>query len=119
MVERVNLELKSFSLDILDAIGGDQSVIASVTSHFCGDGKRLRATVDGKACNCFFVTFESGADLRLFLEADVRLDALRNRLSALWSQRHDRYSEERTEQQSLDTVRQLINGRAKLAHLGG
>lgn len=51
---------------------------------------------DRKACNSLFATPESGADLKLFFDTHVQPDALRNRLSALWLQRPDCYSEERT-----------------------
>ena len=99
---------------------GHLSVIASITSPFCGDCNRLRVTADGKAYTCLFATPESGVDLRPFLlDADGQPDALRNHLSALWGQRHDRYSEERTEQRALDPASQSMDSRAEMAYLGG
>tara|TARA_B100000401_G_C52797848_1_gene716916 strand:+ start:994 stop:2067 length:1074 start_codon:yes stop_codon:yes gene_type:complete len=99
---------------------GRLSVIASITSPFCGDCNRLRVTADGKAYTCLFATPESGVDLRPFLlDADGQPDALRNHLSALWGQRHDRYSEERTEQRALDPAGQSMDSRAEMAYLGG
>ena len=62
---------------------------------------------------------KSGVDLRPFLNADDQPDALRNQLSALWGQRHDRYSEERAEQRALDPAGQSMNSRAEMAYLGG
>ena len=68
---------------------------------------------------CDFATPESGVDLRPFLGVDGQSDALRNQLSALWGQRHDRYSEERTEQRALDPAGQSMDSRAEMAYLGG
>ena len=98
---------------------GRLSVIASITSPFCGDCNRLRITADGKAYTCLFATPKSGVDLKPFLDADAEPDALRNGLSALWLQRHDRYSEERTEQQNPDPAGQAMKSRAEMAYLGG
>ena len=98
---------------------GHLSVIASITSPFCSDCNRLRVTADGKAYTCLFATPMSGVDLRPFLDVDGQPDALRNRLTALWVQRHDRYSEERTEQRALDPAGQPMDRRAEMAYLGG
>ena len=95
------------------------SVIASISSPFCGDCNRLRVTADGKAYTCLFATPESGIDLRPFLEANVESDALLNRLSSLWMQRHDRYSEERAEQGSFNSAGQSTSSKAEMAYLGG
>ena len=95
------------------------SVIASISSPFCGDCNRLRVTADGKAYTCLFATPESGIDLRPFLEVNVESDALLNRLSSLWMQRHDRYSEERTEQESFNSAGQSTSSKAEMAYLGG
>ena len=98
---------------------GFLSVIASITSPFCGDCNRLRVTADGKAYTCLFATPESGIDLKPLLDPTADLDDLRIGLSSLWSQRIDRYSEEREAKLYLDPLHQSMNSRSEMAYLGG
>lgn len=95
------------------------SVIASITSPFCGDCNRLRVTADGKAYTCLFATPESGIDLKPLFDASLGSGALRDGLLALWSRRQDRYSEERMEHRSDHSVEQSAEPRAEMAYLGG
>jgi len=74
--------------------GGEIGVISSVTEPFCGDCSRLRLSSEGKLYTCLFAT--GGTDLRGPLRSgasDADLEAL---LTRLWSERSDRYSEERS-----------------------
>lgn len=98
---------------------GRLSVIASITSPFCGDCNRLRVTADGKAFTCLFATPESGVDLRPFLDINSDSWDLRNCLSHIWLQRKNRYSEERAALQSLGSTLQSVDSRAEMAYLGG
>lgn len=74
--------------------GGEIGIIASVTQPFCGDCTRLRLSAEGKAYTCLFAT--EGYDLKSPLRAGASDDDLRQHIIALWSQRADRYSEERS-----------------------
>lgn len=72
---------------------GEIGVIASVTQPFCGDCTRLRLSAEGKVYTCLFAT--DGYDLKAHLRSGASDDAIRQHIVALWSQRTDRYSEER------------------------
>ena len=74
--------------------GGEIGVIASVTQPFCGDCTRLRLSSEGKLYTCLFGSI--GTDLRGPMRAgatDAEIEAL---LKAVWTDRTDRYSEERS-----------------------
>lgn len=73
---------------------GEIGVITSVTQPFCGACTRARLSAEGKLFTCLFGAV--GHDLKSPLragESDVELAA---RLSRIWQDREDRYSEERT-----------------------
>ena len=74
--------------------GGEVGVITSVTQPFCGDCSRVRLAADGKVYTCLFG--KVGHDLKTPLRAGESDEELRRRLGALWGERTDRYSEERT-----------------------
>ncbi len=88
------------------------AVVASISAPFCGDCNRLRVTADGQAFTCLFGT--AGTDLKPWLRPRPDPAGLRTRLQALWSQRHDRYSEERA---SLEPGAGAPH--AEMAYLGG
>lgn len=71
--------------------GGEVGFISSVTAPFCGDCTRLRLSTDGRLYSCLFAS--QGHDLRALLRAGEHNDTIRARLTALWQQRADRYSE--------------------------
>jgi cyclic pyranopterin phosphate synthase len=78
---------------------GEIGVIASVTQPFCGDCTRARLSADGQLYTCLFAT--AGHDLRALLRSG-RTDAdLAATLAAIWTERDDRYSEERTAETAL------------------
>jgi cyclic pyranopterin phosphate synthase len=80
--------------------GGEIGVIASVTQAFCHECSRLRLSVDGKLFTCLFAT--EGDDLRGLLRSGENEGAnnvaLRQRITALWKRRSDRYSQLRLAQ---------------------
>jgi cyclic pyranopterin phosphate synthase len=51
----------------------------------------LRLSIDGRLYGCLFAT--NGEDLRAALRDGASDEALRRRISGLWQQREDRYSE--------------------------
>jgi cyclic pyranopterin phosphate synthase len=76
--------------------GGEIGVIASVTQAFCRACTRIRLSTEGKLYTCLFAT--TGHDLRALLRGGASDEELRIAISAVWSQRADRYSEIRTSQ---------------------
>jgi cyclic pyranopterin phosphate synthase len=70
---------------------GEVGFVSSVSEPFCGDCHRARVSADGHLYTCLFAG--DGHDLRPALSQGV--DALRERASALWTRRGDRYSEMR------------------------
>lgn len=90
--------------------GGEIGLIASVTLPFCGDCTRLRLSPEGELFTCLFGT--KGTDLRGPLRAGASDDALEQIIRDIWTQRTDRYSEERTE---LSEPREKV----EMYHIGG
>jgi cyclic pyranopterin phosphate synthase len=74
---------------------GEIGVIASVSQPFCGDCTRARISADGKLYTCLFSAL--GHDLRAVLREGADDASLRDRITAVWAVRDDRYSELRTE----------------------
>ena len=70
-------------------------LIQSVTSPFCGDCSRARLSANGSMYTCLFAT--KGNDLRSLLRMDANEFDLQEAVSAIWSKRNDRYSDERTQ----------------------
>jgi len=69
-------------------------LVTSVTQPFCGGCTRVRISADGKLFTCLFAS--SGIDLKSWLRETARSPAaVLEKLSGIWSQRTDRYSEER------------------------
>ncbi|MDR0184947.1 GTP 3',8-cyclase MoaA [Lysobacter arvi] len=70
---------------------GEVGFVSSVSAPFCGDCHRARVSADGRLYTCLFAG--EGHDLRPALAGGV--DALRERVSSVWTRRRDRYSEMR------------------------
>lgn len=70
---------------------GEVGFINSVTEPFCGSCTRARLSSDGKLFTCLFAAH--GIDLRQPLRDGIDDDGLAETISAVWSQRADRYSE--------------------------
>ena len=75
--------------------GGDIGVIASVTEPFCASCTRARITADGKIVTCLFS--EVGHDVKAMLRNGASDEEILKWLSAIWTNRSDRYSQERLE----------------------
>ncbi len=96
--------------------GAHLSVVASVSSPFCGDCNRLRVTADGIAYTCLFAAPGSGLDLRPWLQPDSAAEGLSEAMTGLWNRRADRWSEERQEAWS---TADPTPRHAEMAYLGG
>lgn len=91
--------------------GAKIGLITSVTQPFCSGCTRLRLSADGKLYTCLFASH--GYDLRAYMrDNDPDPSALVNRLSALWSSRNDRYSEERSRHTS-------VAHKVEMSYIGG
>ena len=73
---------------------GEIGVIASVTQAFCKDCTRARLSAEGKLYTCLFAT--EGTDLRALARDGSDDDAIRAAIAAVWAERTDRYSEQRS-----------------------
>ncbi len=78
---------------------GEVGIIASVSEPFCKGCTRARLTADGRFVTCLFAN--GGPSLRDPLRAGATDDELRARISAIWTGRTDRYSEQRSENTDL------------------
>ena len=74
---------------------GEVGFISSVSQPFCGDCSRARLSADGKLYTCLFA--RTGHDLRAPLRAGASDAELAELIGARWTQRTDRYSEQRAE----------------------
>jgi cyclic pyranopterin phosphate synthase len=70
---------------------GEIGFISSVSQPFCGACSRARISSDGSFYTCLFAT--QGTDLRAPLRAGASDEELYEMVRAVWSGRHDRYSE--------------------------
>ena len=74
---------------------GEVGFISSVSQPFCGDCSRARLSADGKLYTCLFA--RTGFDLRAPLRTGASDAQLAELIAARWTQRADRYSEQRAE----------------------
>jgi len=70
-------------------------IISSVTKPFCSNCHRARLSADGSLYTCLFAT--KGFDLKSIIREEISEEALSERISDIWIQRKDRYSEERAD----------------------
>ncbi len=82
------------ALRFVTSNGGEIGVIASVTKPFCGDCTRARLTAEGTLFTCLFANH--GTELRDFLRSGASDESLVEKISAVWKERADRYSEIRS-----------------------
>jgi cyclic pyranopterin phosphate synthase len=97
--------------------GGEIGVITSVSSPFCGDCTRARLTTEGALVTCLFA--EGGADLRGPMRAGADDDALRELIASTWTNRRDRYSEERQELLQIEGAGERRRDRVEMYQIGG
>ena len=82
------------SVDYRLSEGGPEiGIIASVTEPFCQGCTRARLTADGRLVTCLFSG--QGHDIKRHLREGASDNVVRDRISAIWATRSDRYSEER------------------------
>ncbi|MDL4842028.1 GTP 3',8-cyclase MoaA [Aquibacillus rhizosphaerae] len=70
--------------------------ITSVSESFCSSCTRARIAADGKFFTCLFAT--EGFDLRQLVRSGKTDQEMDEEIRAIWGQRTDRYSDERTEE---------------------
>jgi cyclic pyranopterin phosphate synthase len=85
--------------------------ITSVSESFCSTCTRARLSSEGKIYTCLFAS--EGFDLRHMLRSGATKQQLLDAILGVWEARHDRYSDERTEQTA--SVRKKIN----MSYIGG
>lgn len=68
--------------------------ISSVSESFCGSCTRSRLSANGQIFTCLFNG--NGHDIRNFMRNGATDEELRERITAIWNGRNDRYSDERT-----------------------
>ena len=92
---------------------GEVGFISSVTEPFCGACSRARISADGTLYTCLFAT--EGTSLREILRDGSSDEAIATVLRSVWSQRNDRYSEQR-EPEPLE--KPLVN-KVEMYRMGG
>lgn len=85
--------------------------ITSVSESFCSTCTRARLSSEGKIYTCLFAS--EGFDLRQMLRSGATRSQLIHAIRDVWESRHDRYSDERTEQTA--QTRKKIN----MSYIGG
>lgn len=96
----------------LSESGHEVGFISSVTEPFCGGCTRLRLSAVGALYTCLFAT--EGHDLRPLLNETVNPKRIAEAIAAIWQQRNDRYSEQRSENSTKDR-----RGRLEMSFIGG
>ncbi|MEY3885971.1 MAG: Cyclic pyranopterin monophosphate synthase [Pseudomonadota bacterium] len=79
-----------------DASLGEIGFISSVTKAFCSDCNRARLTTEGQLYLCLFAS--QGYDLKPLIRSSQQPQTLTEAITAIWSQRTDRYSELRQQE---------------------
>ncbi len=97
--------------------GGEIGVIMSVSSPFCGDCTRARLTTEGALVTCLFA--DGGVDLRGPMRSGVDDDGLREIIASTWTNRADRYSEERQGLLQVDGAGERRSERVEMYQIGG
>jgi cyclic pyranopterin phosphate synthase len=95
--------------------GVELGAIASVTEPFCGECGRARLSAEGKLFTCLFSS--AGNDLKQLLRAGASSDEIAERIVSIWTQRADRYSEERAEM--LRSGSSIVDSRVEMFRIGG
>jgi cyclic pyranopterin phosphate synthase len=96
---------------------GEFGIIASITEPFCTGCTRARLTADGKLVTCLFS--DRGHDLKSLLRGGAADSDIEDLVRGIWTQRSDRYSEERLEAMSSPQGYQPRRKKIEMIHLGG
>lgn len=86
--------------------------ISSVTQAFCSTCTRARLSAEGALYTCLFAS--EGYDLRSLLRDGESYASVRQKITSLWSQRDDNYSEER-----LNQINHSRRKKVEMSHIGG
>jgi GTP 3',8-cyclase len=100
----------------LDGIG-NIGVIASITEPFCAGCTRGRLTADGKLVTCLFS--DKGFDLKKLVRKGASDKTILDAISKVWSNRKDRYSEERLEAMKSGKYKPRSRKKMEMISLGG
>jgi GTP 3',8-cyclase len=94
-------------------VGTDTEVgfITSVSESFCSTCTRARIAADGKLYTCLFAS--KGFDFKELLRSGVNDEDVKQQIMALWNNRTDRYSDERTEESAKN------KDRIEMSYIGG
>ncbi len=92
---------------------GEVGFISSVTQPFCGACSRARLSSDGSLYTCLFA--QTGKDLRGPLRAGATDEELDELIRGVWSQREDRYSEQR----AVLRARADVTPKVEMNYIGG
>jgi cyclic pyranopterin phosphate synthase len=85
-------------------------IISSVTDSFCSTCTRARISAEGKLYTCLFAS--KGYDLQSLLRSGQTDDVIANAICEIWSDRLDRYSDERVSNTS-------SRSKVEMSHIGG
>jgi cyclic pyranopterin phosphate synthase len=96
---------------------GDIGVIASVTEPFCASCTRVRLTADGKIVTCLFS--QIGHDVKKLLRGGASDDEIVDFISAIWTRRTDRYSDERLQAMRSASYDPKSHKKIEMISLGG
>jgi GTP 3',8-cyclase len=75
---------------------GEIGIISSISDTFCSTCTRARLSADGKVYTCLFAS--NGTDFKHFIRDGATDQEVYERILNTWSNRKDRYSDERREQ---------------------
>ena len=92
---------------------GEIGLISSVTHAFCSDCNRARLSTEGRLFLCLFAS--EGWDLRTLLRSNPSDDAIAAAIAAVWGQRRDNYSEQRSQHPEIAQQRKRI----EMSYIGG
>ncbi|GGP15855.1 GTP 3',8-cyclase MoaA [Oceanobacillus neutriphilus] len=85
--------------------------ITSVSESFCSTCTRARIAADGKMYTCLFA--EKGFDYREMLRSGMSDEEIKDAVVSVWSNRTDRYSDERTEESAKN------RSKIEMSYIGG
>jgi cyclic pyranopterin phosphate synthase len=90
---------------------GEIGTISSISRAFCGDCTRARLSTEGALYLCLFG--QQGHDLRSLLRAGATDAQIAAAIGAVWRERADRYSEQRSAHTDLPAPR------IEMSYIGG
>jgi|TARA_B100001059_G_scaffold54713_1_gene49176 cyclic pyranopterin phosphate synthase len=92
--------------------GGEFGIISSISNPFCGDCSRIRLTAEGKLFTCLFA--DKSYDIKSLVRSPRSDSEIQKYLIEMWSQRDDRYSEERVTNRNYKVIK-----KAEMSYIGG